>query len=132
MSVGTTISEYVLIFRNTGWHKDLSAEEIQENMAQFTAWFEKLNGAGKFKDGGPLAHHGKTLSSDTDVVDGPFAESKEEIAGFFIIRAASLAEAVEIAKGCPGLGFGQRVDVRAIVPEPDELGFARAKAGKLQ
>ena len=80
MSVGTTISEYVLIFRNTGWHKDLSAEEIQEN------------------------------------------------AGFFIIRAASLAEAVEIAKGCPGLGFGQKVDVRAIVPEPDELSFARAKA----
>jgi hypothetical protein len=79
-----------------------------------------------------LAHHGKTLASDTDVVDGPFAESKEEIAGFFIIRAASLAEAVEIAKGCPGLGFGQRVDVRAIVPEPDELGFARAKADKLQ
>jgi hypothetical protein len=127
-----TLSEYVLIFRNTGWHKDLPAEKIQENMARFTAWFEELNGEGKFKDGGPLAHHGKTLVSNTEVVDGPFAESKEEIAGFFIIRAGSLAEAVEIARGCPGLGFGQRVDVRAIVPEPDELGFARAKTAEFQ
>lgn len=130
MGIESTISEYVLVFRNTGWHVDLSADEINENMARFTAWFEKLDAEGRFKDGGPLAHQGKTLISTTDVVDGPFAESKEEIAGFFIIRASSLAEAVEIAKGCPGLRFGQKVDVRAIVPEPEELVFAREKASK--
>ena len=123
-------SEYLLIFRNTGWHTELSAEDIRHQMSRFTAWFEKLSGEGKFKGGGPLAHHGKRLISKTEVIDGPFAESKEAIAGFFTIRARSLAEAVETAKGCPGLDFGQTVEVRAMVPEPEELTFARIKAGK--
>jgi hypothetical protein len=130
MSTEVATSEYMLLFRNTGWHKELSAQEIQEHMARFTAWFEKLNSEGKFRLGGPLAHQGKTLTSKTNVIDGPFAESKEAIAGFFIIRAGSLAEAVETARGCPGLDFGQTVDVRAIMPEPDELKFARMKTGK--
>ena len=128
MSAGTPISEYLLIFRNTGWHKDLSAEEIQQQMARFTAWFEQLNREGKFKSGGPLAHKGKILNSSTIITDGPFAESKEAVAGFFIIRAQSLEQAVEIASGCPGLNIGQTVEVRAMVPEPDELQIAREKA----
>ncbi|MBV8815070.1 MAG: hypothetical protein JO271_11320 [Verrucomicrobia bacterium] len=132
MSAETATSEYMLLFRNTGWHKQLSAEEIQQHMTRFTAWFEKLNREGKFKIGGPLAHEGKTVTSKTNVIDGPFAESKEAVAGFFIIRAGSLAEAVEAARGCPGLDFGQTVDVRAITPEPDELKFARIKAGKAE
>src|ERR1700675_2803651 len=98
MKATTTTSEYLLVFRNTGWHKDLSPEEIQQNMARFTEWFEKLNNAGQFKGGGPLGHSGKILASKYSVTDGPFVESKEAIAGFFIIRAASLEEAVEIAK----------------------------------
>jgi hypothetical protein len=130
MSTEAASSEYLLIFRNTGWHKELSAEEIQHHMARFTAWFGKLSKEGKFKGGGPLAHQGKRLDTKTEVIDGPFAESKEAIAGFFIILAGSLAEAAETAKGCPGLDFGQTVEVRAIVPEPDELAFARAKAAK--
>jgi len=61
------------------------------------------------------------------VTDGPFAESKEAIAGFFLIRADSLEEAVEIAGGCPGLEYGQTVEVRAMVPEAYELQIAREK-----
>ncbi|MBV9391918.1 MAG: hypothetical protein JOY96_08515 [Verrucomicrobia bacterium] len=131
MSTEAATSEYILLFRNTGWHKELSAEEIEPRMAQFTAWFEKLSKEGRFKHGGPLAHQGKRLISKSTVIDGPFAESKEAIAGFFVILAGSLAEAVEIAKGCPGLDFGQTVDVRAITPEPEELMFARIKSGRV-
>jgi hypothetical protein len=61
------------------------------------------------------------------VTDGPFAESKEAVAGFFIIQAESLAQAVEIAKGCPGLEFGQTVELRAMLPEPVELQIARER-----
>jgi hypothetical protein len=65
------------------------------------------------------------------VTDGPFMESKEAIAGFFLIRADSLEQAVEMARGCPGLEFGQTVEVRAMVSEPYELLIAREKmAGK--
>ena len=60
-------------------------------------------------------------------MDGPFAESKEAVAGFFIIQADSFDDAVEIAKGCPGLDFGQTVEVRPIGLEPGELQFAREK-----
>jgi len=131
MNAKTTTSEYLLVFRNTTWHRDLSPEEIQQNMARFTEWFEQLNNAGKFKGGGPLGHYGKILAGRKPVTDGPFVESKEAIAGFFLIRADSLEEAVEVGRGCPGLEFGQTVEVRAMVSEPYELLIAREKmAGK--
>jgi hypothetical protein len=96
-------------------------------MARFTEWFEQLNKAGKFKGGGPLGHYGKILAGRNPVTDGPFVESKEAIAGFFLIRADSLEQAVEVARGCPGLEFGQTVEVRAMVSEPFELQIAREK-----
>lgn len=132
MNEKTTTSEYLLLFRNTDWHTDLSSEEIQQNMARFTAWFERLNNAGQFKGGGPLGHYGKILAGSHRATDGPFVESKEAIAGFFLIRAENLEQAVEIGKGCPGLGFGQTVEVRAMVAEPDELRIAREKKSGLQ
>ena len=127
MNAKTTTSEYLLVFRNTNWHRDLSPEEIQENMARFTEWFERLNNTGKFKGGGPLGHYGKVLAGRNVVTDGPFVESKEAIAGFFVIRADSFEQAVEVARGCPGLEFGQTVEVRAMVSEPYELQIAREK-----
>ena len=127
MIAETTTSEYLLLFRNTSWHKSLSPEEIQQNIARFTAWFEQLSNEGQFKGGGPLMHDGKILAGRKAVTDGPFAESKEAIAGFFIIQADNLEQAVEIAKGCPGLEFGQTVEVRAIASEPYELQIAREK-----
>jgi hypothetical protein len=45
-------SEYLLLFRNTSWHKGLSPEEIQQNLDRFTAWFKQLRSDGKFKGGG--------------------------------------------------------------------------------
>ena len=96
-------------------------------MARFTEWFEQLNNSGKFKGGGPLGHYGKILAGRSSVTDGPFVESKEAIAGFFLIRADSLEQAVEVARGCPGLEFGQTVEVRAMVSEPYELQIAREK-----
>ena len=130
MSSDAEPSEYVLFFRNTGWHKELSAEQIEQNIARFTAWFEHLNETGKFKSGGPLGFVGSTLISKTDVVDGPFVEVKEAIAGYFVIRAANKTEALKIAEGCPGLDYGQTVEVRPVASEAEELRFARAKAGK--
>lgn len=101
-------------------------------MARFTEWFEQLNNSGKFKGGGPLGHYGKILAGRNSVTDGPFVESKEAIAGFFLIRADSLEQAVEVARGCPGLEFGQTVEVRAMVSEAYELQIAREKMADKQ
>jgi hypothetical protein len=127
MTAKTTTSEYLLLFRGTHWPKDLSPEEIQNAIAKFTSWFERLKSEEKVKSGHPLEHSGKIVWGRNAVVDGPFAESKEAIAGFFIIQAESLEEAVEIAKNCPGLDYGQTVEVRAIAPEAAELKVARQK-----
>jgi hypothetical protein len=51
------------------------------------------------------------------VSDGPFAESKESIGGYFLLTVGSLDEAVAIAQQCPGLPHGIRVEVRPIAGE---------------
>jgi hypothetical protein len=49
-----------------------------------------------------------------EVVDGPFVETKEAIGGFFLIEAASLAEATEIARGCPVFQQNGWLEVRPV------------------
>jgi hypothetical protein len=72
-------------------------------------------------------HGGKIIDGRKVVTDGPFAESKEAIAGFLIMQADSLEHAVEIAADCPGLEYGQTVEVRAVASEAGELQIARQK-----
>jgi len=54
------------------------------------------------------------------VVDGPFAESKELVGGFYVIEVASLEEAIEWAVRCPtGLGFDDVLEIRQLTGEDD-------------
>ena len=54
------------------------------------------------------------------VVDGPFAESKELVGGFYVIDVASLDEAIEWALRCPtGLGFDDVLEIRQLTGEDD-------------
>ena len=130
MSANPTASEYLLLFRNNAWYQDLAPEVIQESMNRFSAWADQLSKEGKLKSGGPLATIAKTLTSKNVVMDGPFAESKEAVAGFFVIEAASLETAVEIANGCPGLDVGQTVEVRAFTTDPFENEIAKINAAQ--
>jgi len=56
-----TKSEYMLLFRGTGWHKGLSPEEIQQVVNQMKAWFDRLTAEGKARAGKPLFHEGKIV-----------------------------------------------------------------------
>jgi hypothetical protein len=51
------------------------------------------------------------------VSDGPFAESKEAIGGYFLLDVASFDDAVAIARECPGLPYGVQVEVRPVAAE---------------
>ena len=115
----TTNSEYMLLFRGTDWHKGLSPEEMQEVVKQMYGWFDRLTAEGKAKAGRPLFPEGKIVSQKKgrSVADGPFAESKEAIGGFFLLEVGSLDEAAEIAKDFPGLNYGATVEVRPVAPE---------------
>ena len=119
-------SEYLLLFRGTDWHKGLSPEEIQEVVNQMYAWLDRLTEQGKAKAGKPLFPEGKIVSQKKgrSVADGPFAESKEAIGGFFLLEVANLDEATEIAKEFPGLNYGAMVEVRPVAPAcPFALGI---------
>src|SRR5438093_3515547 len=110
---------YMLLFRGTDWDKDLSPEEIQKMVTRWYAWFERLTQEGKCKAGHPLEREGRIVSGRTGrtVADGPFAESKEAIGGYFLLQVDDLDEAVEIAKACPVLEYGSTVEVRPVAEE---------------
>jgi hypothetical protein len=118
MTTQTTASEFLVICRGARLDEGLrSPEDIQNAMKQFHAWFERMSDQGKMKSGHQLRPEGKVLSGRKDVMDGPFAESKEGVAGYWFIQATSLDEAVEIAKGDPLLDYGHTVEIRPILPE---------------
>ena len=125
MTVKTTTSEYLLLFRATNWTEDLFPEE--NKIAKFTSWFERVKNLGRFKSEHSLEHHAENIAARNAVMDDPFAESKEAVAGFFIIQADSVEQAVEITKSCPALDYGQTVEVRAIASGAAELQIARQK-----
>src|SRR5258708_39031675 len=111
-----TQNEYLLLFRGSSWDKGLSPEQLKKTMDQFMAWFERLKQQGKVKGGQPLERTGKIVSGKNGriVADGPFAESKEAIGGYFLLQVDDLDEAVEIAKDCPVLEYGSTVGGRPI------------------
>ena len=81
------------------------------------AWFKRLTEQGKAVAGNPLEREGKIVSGKNGrvVADGPFAESKEAIGGYFLLNVGSLDEAVAIAQQCPGLPYGAKVEVRPVM-----------------
>lgn len=120
MNTGSSTSPgHLLVFRGNEWLKELSLEEMQTVAAQWRAWFEKLLQQGKVSAGSPLEPEGKMVAGEGGrvVADGPFAESKEAIAGYFFLKVATLEEAVTIARQCPGLPHGAVVEVRPVAEQ---------------
>ena len=107
---------YMLLFRGTHWDKDLSAEQIQNVMIRWTDWFDGLTRQGKAKLGQPLLNDARIVSGAQgwSVVDGPFKESKEAIAGYILLQVTDFEEATAIAKQCPGLDNDMSVEIRPI------------------
>lgn len=92
----------------------LTPEEIQQVIQKYNDWGAGLRSNGTYVDANQLLDTGSTVTT-SGVIDGPYAETKEEVGGYYIIEAADLAEATEIAKGCPALTYGGTVEVRGFV-----------------
>jgi hypothetical protein len=127
-------NEYMLLFRGPDWDQGLSPEELRRAMDRIMAWFEGLQQEGKVKAGQPLADEGRVVSAKKGrAVDGPFAESKEAIGGYLLLRADDLDEAVAIARACPTLEYDITIEVRPVLEEcpcfkraKEKLAFAMA------
>jgi hypothetical protein len=107
---------YLLLFRGTDWHKGMSPEEMQRVVTDWMAWFDGLMVEGKCSGGSPLENEGKVITGAGGrmVADGPFAEAKEAIGGYFMLTVSTEEEAVAIARDCPGLPYGLIVEVRPV------------------
>jgi hypothetical protein len=109
------MEKYMFLFRG-GDVSHLSADQQQAHMQKWFAWVDKLTKQGRYIAGEPLLPGGKTVTgSKKAVTDGPFTESKEVVAGFFMVHANSLDEAVEMSKECPDFELGGIVEVREIM-----------------
>ena len=113
-------SEYLLLIRNTAWQKDFSADEIEKVLTEFSAWVTRLKDEGTIKVAVPLVHRGKLFEAKDVLVDGPFIESKEAIAGLIIFEAESFEAAVELANSATCLKYGQTLELRPIATEEPE------------
>ena len=109
-------NEHLLLIRGTHWNHGMSPAELQSVMTDFYAWVEGLTKRGILRGAQPLMEEGKivTGAKGTMVTDGAFAESKEAIAGYFLLGIASIDEAVRIAQACPIMAYGAQVEVRPI------------------
>lgn len=110
----STMKNFMLIFRNGSDAMKMSPEESQQNMQKWFSWIGDLQSKGIYTAGEALLPTGKTVKKGNLVTDGPYAESKEMVGGFFIVKAASIEEAAEIAKSCPDLPMGGTVEVRDV------------------
>jgi hypothetical protein len=108
------MTEFTYLYR--GRETSLSPEQTQKTMEKWMAWFKELGAQGHVKDAGlPLEQPGKVVKGTQKlVIDGPYAETKDVVGGFSIILANDLAQAAELAKGCPILDVGGSVEVRPV------------------
>ena len=110
-----TTGEHLLLIRGTHWNSGLSPAELQSVMTEFYGWVEGLQNRGILLGAQPLMEEGKLVTGPQSLVtDGVFAESKEAIAGYFLIAVSSTDEAVELAQACPILARGAQIEVRPI------------------
>jgi len=102
--------------RHEDGKKIASPEQMQEWMKQTMDWIGSIAAQNKFVSGTGLPFDGaRVVKSDKTVTNGPFGDSKETIGGFITVKAETIEEAVEFAKGCPVLqGEGNSMEIRQI------------------
>jgi hypothetical protein len=113
--------QYILLLHEApSDFSNVSAGEMQQIIGEYVAWRRKIETEGKYAGSNKLREEGgrhvSMRNGQARVVDGPYAEAKEIMGGYFIISAADYDEAVEISKGCPHLKYSGWIEVREIEP----------------
>ena len=111
--------EYLLMIYSEegGWAK-MSKAQQEQGLAAYTAYTEALKKAGALKGSNRLGPSSaattvRVANGKSQVLNGPFAESKEQLAGYYLIDVADLDAALSWAARCPGASHGT-VEVRPL------------------
>ena len=110
------MKDFMFIFRGGSDAMNFSPEQMQQHMQKWFSWVNDLKAKNIYISGEPLTPSGRTIKGSTAVVtDGPFAESKEVVGGFFLIKADTIEAATEIARDCPDLPLNGSVEIREVM-----------------
>jgi hypothetical protein len=97
----------------------LSPSAMQDILTRYRRWVAQLKESGAYLASERLANDGRTLRKEQDrlrVSDGPYVESKELVAGFYLVEARDYEHAVELAHDCPALDRSI-IEIRQLVGE---------------
>jgi hypothetical protein len=108
----------LLIYGGENWMADASPEDMQNELADYMAFSEAIRSEGIMRAGEALqsvstATTVRVRDGETLLSDGPFAETHEQLGGFYMVECDTLDEAIGAAKRIPGARYGS-VEVRPI------------------
>ena len=114
----------LLIYDNEATWRDMPEAEQNTIMGEYYAYTEALKSAGKYVAGDALqptqtARSVRVRDGETSTTDGPFAETKEVLGGYYLVEVDSEDEAIEWASKIPSARFGT-IEVRPVVVFPVE------------
>ncbi|MDX1627644.1 MAG: YciI family protein [Fulvivirga sp.] len=111
------MKEFMYLFRGgDAARAQQSPEAMQAHMQKWTSWMGELSKSGNLVSGLPLDGDGKVVKKAGEIVtDGPYAEGKEVVGGYLIVKAKDLNHAVELSKGCPIYEHEGHTEVREIM-----------------
>ena len=113
------MQNYLLLLRGgNSFFGAMTPEQVQATVGQYRAWGQKIRESGRMVGSNKLEDDsGRVLeangSGKPKVTDGPYAETKDVVGGYYLIQADSFEDAVEIAQGCPHVQFGT-IEIRRI------------------
>lgn len=112
------MAKYLVLVRGSGTPSTLSPQEMQKVVQKYMGWSEEVRKAGqvvhaaklRFGEGRVLRGNGGKMT----VTDGPYAESKEIVGGFWLIEAGSYDEMLKLLASHPHLDGPGTLEVREV------------------
>lgn len=110
----------LLIYDDEKLWQDMPANEQARMLSDYNAFSAEIVASGQFRAGGRLQSVGtattvRVRDGKTQATDGPFAETKEQLAGYYLVEAKDLDEAMKIAAKIPSARVGS-IEVRPQYP----------------
>ena len=121
----------LLLHQAPNYNVDLPREKMMEMTRKYMAWGDALRQKGKMVGGEKLTasggRHFRGKDGKTVASDGPYAEAKDVVGGYFILEARDLAEAEALVKDCPHMSLAPTnwAELRPI----EDMTQVRAAAG---
>jgi hypothetical protein len=108
-----------LIYADESVWQKMSKEQSEALFAEYFAYTEEIKKSGHFLGGNPLqsvatASTVRVRQGKVSTTDGPFAETKEQLGGYYLIEAKDLNEAIQVGGRIPGAKIGS-IEVRPIM-----------------